>query len=82
MDYLTSEWPGTPNFLVDANFDMFPQIMGKHLQNELWARPSGTFEIVRTSASYIISRSGHRKCEKKRVLFAFWPITPMQLRPI
>ena len=25
MDYLTSEWPGTPNFKVDANFDMFPQ---------------------------------------------------------
>ena len=24
MDYLTSEWPGTPNFKVDANFDMFP----------------------------------------------------------
>ena len=23
MDYLTSEWPGTPNFKVDANFDMF-----------------------------------------------------------
>ena len=38
MDYLTSEWPGTPNFKVDANFDMFPQIMGKNLQNELWAR--------------------------------------------
>ena len=25
MDYLTSEWPGTPNFKVDANFNMFPQ---------------------------------------------------------
>ena len=25
VDYLTSEWPGTPNFKVDANFDMFPQ---------------------------------------------------------
>ena len=24
MDYLTSEWPGTPNFKVDANFDVFP----------------------------------------------------------
>ena len=23
MDYLTSEWPGTPIFKVDANFDMF-----------------------------------------------------------
>ena len=28
MDYLTSEWPGTPNFKVDANFDMFPQNYG------------------------------------------------------
>ena len=28
MDYLTSEWPGTPNFKVDANFDMFPQKYG------------------------------------------------------
>ena len=28
MDYLTSEWPGTPNFNVDANFDMFPQKYG------------------------------------------------------
>ena len=23
MDYLTSEWRGTPNFKVDANFDVF-----------------------------------------------------------
>ena len=38
MDYLTSERPGTPNFKVGANFDMF-KIMGKNLQNELWARP-------------------------------------------
>ena len=28
MDYLTSEWPGTPNFKVDANFDVFPQNYG------------------------------------------------------
>ena len=28
MDYLTSEWPGTPNFKVYANFDMFPQKYG------------------------------------------------------
>ena len=28
MDYLTSEWPGAPNFKVDANFDMFPQNYG------------------------------------------------------
>ena len=28
MDYLASEWPGTPNFKVDANFDMFPQNYG------------------------------------------------------
>ena len=56
MDYLTSEWPGTPNFKVDANFDMFPQNYG------LWDMgTSGTFEIVRTPASYIISRSGHGK---------------------
>ena len=24
MDYITSEWPGMPNFKVDANFDVFP----------------------------------------------------------
>ena len=28
MDYLTSEWPGMPNFKVDANFDVFPQKYG------------------------------------------------------
>ena len=28
MDYLTSEWPGTPNFKVDANLDVFPQKYG------------------------------------------------------
>ena len=28
MDYLTSEWPGTPNFKVDANFDVFPEKYG------------------------------------------------------
>ena len=28
MDHLTSEWPGTPNFKVDANFDMFPKKYG------------------------------------------------------
>ena len=28
MDYPTSEWPETPNFKVDANFDMFPQNHG------------------------------------------------------
>ena len=41
------------------------KIMGKNLQNELWAMGmSTTFEIVRTPASYIISRSGHGKWEK------------------
>ena len=25
MDYLTSEWRGTLNFKVDADFDVFPQ---------------------------------------------------------
>ena len=40
MDYLTSEWPGTPNFKVDANFNICSlKSMGKSLQNELWARP-------------------------------------------
>ena len=39
MNYLFSEWPGTPNFEVGANFDVFPQIVGKNIQNELWARP-------------------------------------------
>ena len=28
MDYLTSEWPGTPNFKVDANFDVFLEKYG------------------------------------------------------
>ena len=28
IDYLTSEWPGTPNFKVDANFDMSSQNYG------------------------------------------------------
>ena len=28
MDYLTSEWRGTPNFKVDVNFDVFPQNYG------------------------------------------------------
>ena len=28
MDYLTSEWPGTQNFKVDVNFDVFPQNYG------------------------------------------------------
>ena len=28
MDYFTSEWPGMPNFKVDANFDVFPQKYG------------------------------------------------------
>ena len=28
MDFITSEWPGTPNFKVDANFDMFPKKYG------------------------------------------------------
>ena len=28
MDYITSEWPGTRNFKVDANSDMFPQNYG------------------------------------------------------
>ena len=28
MDYLTSEWLGTPNFKVDAKCDMFPQKYG------------------------------------------------------
>ena len=39
---------------------------------------SGTFEIVRTPASYIISRSGHGKWEKKG-FFSFWSITQMQI---
>ena len=28
MDYITSEWPGMPNFKVDANFDVFPEKSG------------------------------------------------------
>ena len=28
VDFITSEWPGTPNFKVDANFDVFPQKYG------------------------------------------------------
>ena len=28
MDYLTSEWSGTPNILGDADFDMIPEKFG------------------------------------------------------
>ena len=28
MDYFTSEWPGTLNFKVDVNFDVFPEKYG------------------------------------------------------
>ena len=39
---------------------------------------SGSFKIVRTLASYIISRSGQGKWEKKRCFFTFRPMSPMQ----
>ena len=47
--------------------------MGKNLQNELWACPVDTFEIVRTPASYIISRSVHG-LEKRLRLHSFGPL--------
>ena len=44
MDYLTSEWPRRlgPKILKLAPISMFSlKIMGKNLQNELWACPVG-----------------------------------------
>ena len=58
LDNLTSGWPGTHYFKGDANFNMFPHAMGT----------SGSFKIVRTTASYFFSPSGHGKWAKK-VLF-------------
>ena len=69
MDYLTSEWPGTPNFKVDANFDMFPQIMGKNLQNELWARPVPSKLSERRPLTLFLGADTENG--KKRVIFAF-----------
>ena len=40
---------------------------------------SGSFKIVRTTASYFFSPSGHGKWAKAVFFFAFLPITPMQI---
>ena len=75
MDYLTSEWPGTPNFKVDANFDMF-KIMGKNLQNELWARPAASkLSECRPPTLFL---GADTENGQKRYFFAFLPITQMQ----
>ena len=75
MDYLTSEWPGTPNFKVDANFDMF-KIMGKNLQNELWARPAASkLSECRPPTLFL---GADTENGQKRYFFAFLQITPMQ----
>ena len=67
LDHLTSGWPRTHCFRGDANFDMFPKKYGSKASK--WAMgTSGSFKIVRTTASYFFSPSGHGKWAKK-VLF-------------
>ena len=82
MDYLTSELPGTPNFKVDANFDVFPdrsqsdfyfvpqeihsQAGSTSVPSKFWVKTfKMSFKIVRTTASYFFSPSGHGKWAKK-----------------
>ena len=52
------------------------KIMGKNLQNELWARPV-PFKLSerRPPTLYL---GGCTENGEQRVIFAFWPITPMQ----
>ena len=67
MDYLT----GTPNFKADANFDVFPQnIMGKKLQNELWACPVPLKWSERRPPTLFLGACTENG--KKWVIFAFW----------
>ena len=55
---------------------MFPQIMGKNLQNELWARPVPLKSSERRPPTLFLGADTENG--KKRVLFAFWPITLIQ----
>ena len=76
LDLLTLAGSGTHKFWSVATFDTTPQKFGEFRSK--WAMGmSGSFKIVPTQASYIFSTSGPQKT-KKRVLFAFRPITPMQ----
>ena len=70
MDYLTSEWPGTQNFKVDANFDVFPQ------KYELWPRPVASKLSEQRPLTFFHRRDTENG--QKRYFFAFLPITPMQ----
>ena len=72
MDYLTSERPGMPNFKVDANFES----MGKHLQDEPWARPvPSKLSECRPPTLFL---GADTENGQKRYFFAFLPITQMQ----
>ena len=76
MDYLTSEWPGTPNFKVDANLNICSlKSMGKKLQNELWARPvASKLSECRPPTLFL---GADTENGQKRYFFAFLQITPM-----
>ena len=51
--------------------------MGKNLQNELWARPVPSKLSERRPPTLFLGADTENG--KKRVLFAFRPITPMQI---
>ena len=51
--------------------------MGKNLQNELWARPVPSKLSERRPPTLFLRADTENG--KKRVIFAFWPITPMQI---
>ena len=50
--------------------------MGKNLQNELWARPVASKLSERRPPTLFLGADTENW--KKQVLFAFWPIAPMQ----
>ena len=51
--------------------------MGKNLQNDLWARPVPSKLSERRPPTLFLGADTENG--KKWVLFAFWPITPMQI---
>ena len=62
------------NFKVDANFESMGKT--KHLQDEPWAHPVASKLSERRPPTLFLGADTENG--KKRVLFAFWPITPMQ----
>ena len=50
--------------------------MGKNHQNELWARSVASKLSERWPPTLFLGADTENR--EKRVLFAFWPITPMQ----